>query len=111
MQKDGFVAVLLALVSAALLAAPLAAKQEESKPAQKLSAVDGGRVIIEQLERDLKLTEAQKTQPHAIYQDVEKQSSDILQDNLLSSPEKEERMKALRQSVDTRIKSILTSIW
>jgi Spy/CpxP family protein refolding chaperone len=115
-MKKGFILMaMLALGAAALVRTPLVANEGASGQGDKgggrseKALASGPGASIEWLGRELKLTDAQKQQLYAIDRDLEQQANDIRQDNLLSPQEKELRMKALHESLSTRIKAVLTS--
>jgi Spy/CpxP family protein refolding chaperone len=110
MQKNGFIAMaVLALGGAAMLRSPLLAGEGTPNPLQKMPAFQGAGAGIEWLARELKLTEAQQQQLSALHRDLEQQADDIRGNSLLSPAEKETRIRALHEGLETRIKAVLTS--
>jgi Spy/CpxP family protein refolding chaperone len=110
MQKIGLIALVAgALGCAASFGTPVAASEEPANPRERPPAVEGLGVGFERVERELKLTEAQKAQLHAVQRDFEQQENDIRQDSLLSRPDQERRMHALLLGLDSRVKAFLTA--
>src|SRR5712692_6047631 len=110
MQKNGFIAMaVLALGGVVMFRAPLLAGEGTPNGVQKMPAFKGAGAGIEWLARELKLTDAQQQQLSALHRDLEQQANDIRQDSLLSPEDKEARIKALHEGLETRIKAVLTS--
>jgi Spy/CpxP family protein refolding chaperone len=110
MQKNGFIALtVLALGGAVMLRSPLIANEEAANAGPKVPAFAGASAGIEGLARELKLTDAQVRQLAALHKDIEQQADDIRGNNLLSPAEKEIRVHALHEGLETRIKAVLTS--
>lgn len=110
MRKYSFIVLAaLAVGGLAIQRAPLLAKEQSPAQGEKMTEFEGARAGIEWLQRELKLTDAQKQQLIALDQGLEQQANDIRQNILLSPVDKKVRMAALHQGLETGIKAVLTS--
>lgn len=100
---------LAALVGATLLAGSNALQAQDAPPA-KHSGTPGmrGRPNIDQIAKNLNLTEDQKAQFKAALEDQQTKMKALRSDTSLSQEDKKAKAKEIREATQAKIKAILT---
>ncbi len=97
---------LAAIVAAGLLAGSTALQAQEAPPAKHAGM--HGRPNIDQIAKDLNLTDDQKTQFKAAMQDQQTKLKTLRSDTSVSQEDKKAKAKEIREATQAKLKEILT---
>jgi len=103
-----------AIIAAGLLAGSNALQAQDA-PAGKPPGAQGehgmrGRPNVDQIAKELNLTDDQKTQFKAALEDQQTKMKDLHKDTSLSAEDKRAKAKEIRQATEAKIKEILTPV-
>lgn len=97
---------LAAIVAAGLLAGSTALQAQDAPPANRSGM--HGRPNIDQIAKDLNLTDDQKTQFKAAFKDQQTKMKALRSDTSVSKEDRKAKAREIREATQTKIKEILT---
>lgn len=98
----------LLLATSAAFGLPQPLPQEPTPPAAGARHMPTPDEIVQRMSQQLNLTDQQKDQIKPIIADRQQKMQALREDTSMERPEKMQKMKAINQDSDTKIKAILT---
>lgn len=99
---------LAALVASSLLAGTALQAQDATQNATQAKPAMHGRPNIDQITKELSLTDDQKTKFKAVLDDQQTKMKALRDDTSLSREDRRTKSKGIREAAETKIKDILT---